>query len=217
VSYRIRSITGLVVTAGLVLACTGTPFATGPVTPASIDTGAPATTPRESRGMARIPSVAGAPRPLAADTYLSPEGFAPALAVTVPDGWFGGGGSSGWGVGQGLNEVEQRYEAVGLEVGVIPTPYDDAVAAFRQIDGLIRQGEPSVGKLAGWESTTFESHAAGEPVLIDEVAPGADIGRFSYRQIFVDADGSTLFIRTEVFEQASKPELELVLASLAPA
>jgi hypothetical protein len=217
VSYCIRSITELVVTAGLVLACTGTPVATGSVTPASVDSSAPTTTPRESHGMARIPSVAGPPRPLDADTYLSPEGFEPVLTVTVPDGWFGGGGSSGWGVGHGLNEVEQRYEAVGLEVGVIPTPYHDAVAAFRQVDGLTRQGQPSVGELAGWESTTFESHAAGEPVLIDEVAPGADIGRFSYRQIFVDADGSTMFIRTEVFEQASKPELELVLDSLAPA
>ena len=216
-SYCIRSITGLVVTAGLILGCTGTPVATGSVTPAFVDSSAPTTTPRESRGMARIPSVAGPPRPLDADTYLSPEGFEPVLTVTVPDGWFGGGGSSGWGVGQGLNEVEQRYDAVGLEIGVIPTPYDDAVAAFRQVDGLIRQGEPSVGELAGWESTTFESHAAGEPVLIDEIAPGADIGRFSYRQIFVDADGSTLLIRTELFDQAFKPELESVLDSLAPA
>ena len=214
--YRSRSITGLVVTASVVLACTGTPMVTGSVTPASVDASVPTTTPRES-DMARIPSVAGPPRPLDAGTYLSPEGFEPVLTVTVPDGWFGGGGRSGWGVGQGLNEVEQRYEAVGLEVGVIPTPYDDAVAAFRQVDGLIRQGEPSVGELAGWESTTFESHAAGEPVLIDEVAPGADIGRFSYRQIFVDADGSTLFIRTEVFDQTSKPKIELVLDLLAPA
>lgn len=215
-SYRLRSITELVVTAGLVLACAGTPVGTGSLTPASVDPSAP-TTPSESPGAARIPTVAGPPRPLDAGAYLSPEGFEPVLTLTVPDGWFGGGGSSGWGVGQGLNEVEQRYEDVGLEVALVPTPYEEAVAAFEEVDGLIRQGERSVGDFGGWKSTTFESHAAAEPVLIDEIAPGADIGRFAYRQIFVDADGSTLFIRTELFDQAAKPELESVLDSVGPA
>ena len=66
-------------------------------------------------------------------------------------------------------------------------------------------------EVAGWDATTFESHAVSERSPSMTSRPRLDIGPSSSQQIFVDADGATILIRREVFHEAPV-QLEQVLA-----
>jgi hypothetical protein len=163
----------------------------------------------------RLPRAAGPPISLEPGTYLTPEGFEPVMSVTVPEGWYGGAGTSGLGLGQGLDELNERFSDVELYVDVIPTSYAEAVAGFQELVGLsAQQNEPAAETFDGYEATTFRARALGENVLLDPIAPGLDIGPAAAQQTFVDVDGITLLIRTAVYDDAAEPVLEQVLASL---
>jgi hypothetical protein len=137
------------------------------------------------------------------------------MSVTVPDGWYGGGSATGLGVGQGNDEVNQRFAGGGFFVDVIPMRYGAAVAAFAKLQGLTFEGEPQVGALDGRQTTTFRAHPRGDHVVLDPIAPGLDISSAHGRQMFIDADGSTLLIRTELNAASFESQLDEVLASLA--
>ena len=162
----------------------------------------------------RLPLVSGPPEQLEPGTYLTPEGFEPVISITVPDGWFGGAGGDSFGVGQGNDEINQRFEDVGLYVSVIDMPYADAVEAFPTLTGLVHEAEPVGGTIDGYETTTFRAHAGAGHVVLDPIAPGSDIGPEGDRQIFIDVDGTTIFVKTEVFDETALPALDGVLASL---
>jgi hypothetical protein len=170
--------------------------------------------PLNTPGEARLPTVAGPPQPLDPGTYLTPEGFAPPVSITVPVGWYGGAGSTGFFVGQGLDEVNQRFADVGLYLDVVQLDYDAAIAAFREIEGVVIQAEPETGTIGGHEATTFEASTEGGQALLDPIAPGIDLTAAAYQQIFVDVGGTTVLIRTEVFNEAAQPALDGVLASI---
>ncbi len=161
-----------------------------------------------------LPVLSGALAPLEAGTYVTPSGFEPAVAVTVPAGWYGGAGGSGFGVGQGWDEVNERSRDVGLNLDVIPTPYDEAVAAFGKLGGLTHRAAPTSGMIDGHESTTFQAQADGEPVLLDPIAPGRDLISQADQQIFIDVAGATVLVRTEIFNETAQPALDAVIASL---
>lgn len=200
----------------LVTGCgqTGGPELESAPSSSAAESGPVSLAPSASAGEPRLPAAAGPPKPLEAGTYLTPEGFEPVISVTVPDGWYGAAGSTEFGVGQGLDEVNQRFEDVGLQLAVIAMPYDEAVAAFQNLEGLTHEGEPTRGVVDGHESTTFRARAAADHVVLDPVIPGADISSESSEQIFIDVDGTTVLIRTEVFDPSAEPALDHVLSSL---
>ena len=188
---------------------------TAPTTPAATTT--PTETPPPSpSGEARLPSGGGRPKPLAPGTYLSPNSFAPVMTVTVPDGWYGVGGTRGFGVGQGLDEVNQRFRDVELYVDVIDMPFGDAVAAFQAIEANWDIDELTPDTIDGREAVTFHAQALGAPVLLeDALGVGIDIGVAEGQQTFVDVGSATILVRTAIYEEAAEPVLDRVLASLA--
>jgi hypothetical protein len=161
-----------------------------------------------------LPTISGPPEPLEAGTYVTPAGFDPAITVTVPDGWYGGALSSGFTVGQGLDEVNERYAGGGIYVEVISAPFDEAVRAFENLAGLVQEGEPERAEIDGRSATTFFVHAEGDPVLFGEIAPGLDVIADTGQVTFIDVQGTTLLVRTEVFDEGVQPALEEVISSL---
>ena len=136
------------------------------------------------------------------------------MSITLPKGWYGGGSANEFGVGQGLDEVEQRFADAGMSVAVIEMAYDEAVAAIGDLDGLTSDREPTTQSLAGFDSTTFYVHAEGDHVVLDPIAPGADITQGTAQVIFIDAGGSTIMIRTEIIDDAGAGPLDGVIASI---
>jgi hypothetical protein len=155
------------------------------------------------------------PVPLDAGTYLTPEGFEPVMSIRLPSGWYGGASLDEFAVGQGLDQTKQTFGGGGLFVAPIAMPYAKAVATFGKLPGLADDREPTTGTLGGYEATTFYAHAQNGHVLLDPIAPGADIGSASAQQIFVDAGDTTILIRTEVIDDAARAEVDEVVASIA--
>ena len=211
---------GTALMAALAMGCAPSPAAPSPVP--SITLAAPRMSESPAMnasatpfpGERPLPVLSGAPAPLEHGTYVTPPGFEPTVAVTVPAGWYGGAGRSGFGVGQGFDEVNERFRDVGLYVDVIPTPYDSAVAAFGKVAGLIQQGAPTSGTIDGHESTTFEARVDGAPVPIDAIAPGLDIVSDAGQQILIDVAGTTVLVRTEVFNEDAQAALDSVISSI---
>ena len=172
---------------------------------------------RRPAGLPRIPATEGTPERLRAGTYQAPEGFEPAVTVTVPDGWWGGGSSSGWSVGQGHDEVHQRYRDAGVLVDVLDLPYRRAVSAYRSVEGVVEDRGSRRHSVDGRRATTFMRHAVAEPVVLeDALGVGADVGPDSRSQTFVDLGGGrTLLVRTEVVDEAAVSAVEGVLASMS--
>ena len=198
--------------AALVLtACGQAPAASQSITPSPSASTASATA--SSSSVARLPLVGGPPEPLAPGTYLTPEGFEPVMSITVPSGWYGAASSSEFAVGQSLDEANE-FAGGGLLVGTIAIPYDEAVAAFGEIADLVHEQPATTGTLGGYDATTFYTHAAADHVILDPVAPGLDVLTSSAQQVFVDADGTTILIRSEVKDDAARAEIEEVMASI---
>jgi hypothetical protein len=152
--------------------------------------------------------------PLAAGTYLTPKGFEPSMSITLPTGWYGGASLQDFGVGQGIDEVHQTFGGGGLAVSALDMPYDQAVAEFGKLPGLDHARKPTTGMLGGYEATTFYAHARSGHVLLDPIAPAADIGTSSTQQVFVDANGTAILIRMELNDDAARAEIEEVIASI---
>jgi hypothetical protein len=198
--------------AALILAACGqAPAASPSITPSASASTASATA--SSSSEARLPLVAGPPEPLAPGTYLTPEGFEPVMSITVPAGWYGAASSSEFAIGQAIDEANE-FAGGGLFVGTIAMPYDEAVAAFADIADLVHEQPATTGTMGGYEATTFYTHAAADHVILDPVAPGTDIGTASAQQVFIDADGTTIMIRSEVNDDAARAEIEGVMASI---
>jgi ABC-type transport system substrate-binding protein len=161
---------------------------------------------------ARLPL--GAPLPLAAGTYLTPEGFEPIMSVTLPDGWYAFASENDFGVGQGFDDVNQTFDGGGFLVSPIAMPYDEAVAEFEKLEGLAHDREPTTGTFGGYEATTFYAHATGDNVVLDPIAPGFDIVAAPGQQVFIEANGTTILIRMEINDEAARAEIEEVLASI---
>lgn len=135
------------------------------------------------------------------------------MSVTVPEGWYGGGGRLSFGIGQGLDEVNERFRDAGVYVDALDLPFDVVVAAFREVEGLDIP-EPTSATVGGYAAITFRARARGEPVVLeDALGTGIDTSSSSDRQIFVDADGTTILIRTELFDDRAASVLDRVLAS----
>lgn len=162
---------------------------------------------------ALLPSALGPPQPLEAGTYLTPAGFDPAVSITVPDGWYGAGGRSGFAVGQGLNE-DNEFADAGLHVAAVPLPYDEATATFEQLEGVVFSEPTSTTELDGHEATVFHGSPSGDQVLLDALVPGIDLNALSHEQIFVDVDGQTILIRTELHSDDAEGALTEVIDSL---
>ena len=192
----------------------GSPSSAAATAPALAPEPEPTTGATSAGAVQRLPRSAGPPHPLEPGTYLTPEGFEPPVAVTVPGGWFGGAGSSGFGVGQGNDEVNQRFGDVGLYLDAIRMPYDDAVAAFRRLEGVSLEAEPVDGTIGGYEATIFRPQPVREPILLDPIVPRSDLTSEIHHVIFIDVRGTTVFIKTEVFDDEALPVLEQVIDSI---
>lgn len=200
---------GALLVALLLSGCAGTEPAGRPSVPtvAGVELIRPGSLPR-------LP-LSGPPLPLRAGTYVTPDGFEPVLSLEVPGGWWGGGTPDGWSVGRGNDEVRQRYRDAGILVEVLDLAYDDAVAVFRSIDGLTHERDPLRHQVAGRPATTFWAHAAAEPVILDALGRGADVGPHGWSQTFVEVGATrTLLIRTEVVDDTAAPAVRRVLESL---
>jgi hypothetical protein len=114
------------------------------------------------QAFSQVPNTGGAPAPLAPGTVSSPEGFEPALTFDVPDGWYGGGDGSGFGIGQGLNEAEQRFGGGGIQVEVLQMPVDEAAQRFAKVKG-IDAGKPATAEVDGRPATVFSGHPTEGP------------------------------------------------------
>jgi hypothetical protein len=144
----------------------------------------------------------------------SPDGFAPETTFKVPAGWFGGGDAAGWGIGQGLDEVHQRFQDVSISVAALAMPLAKALRVFRSVDGLTL-GRASTGRLAGHRTVVFHAEPTKGPVGIDTFN-GIDVNRFSTSQIFLAVGaGETLLIRTEVVDPQSVKAMSKVLQTFA--
>lgn len=161
-----------------------------------------------------LPTGLGPPQPIQAGTYLTPEGFDPAVSITVPDGWYGAAGESGFAVGKGLTEDGEFAEA-GIYVAPIPVPYDEAITIFEELEGVEFSEPPSTVELDGREATVFHGSPVGDQVLLDDLLPGIDLNAAAHQQIFVDVDGQALLIRTELHSDDAEGELADVISSLA--
>ena len=210
--YVATNLRSFILTALVLAGCSqGTTSTTMAVRP-SPSPGAPS--PSASSAEPRLPFVSGAPVPLEAGTYLSPEGFAPVMSIALPTGWYGGGSAREFSAGQGIDEVEQRFAGGGLYVSPIDMAYDEAVAAFSNLDGLTADHEPTTQSMGGHDSTTFYVHAEGGRVVLDPIAPGLDVNAGTAHVIFIDAGGTTILIRTELFREAGAGPLDDVIASI---
>ena len=163
---------------------------------------------------ARIPVVSGPPVALEPGTYLSPEGFAPVISITVPEGWFGSGSAADFAAGQGLDEVNQRFADAGLYVNTIDMAYDAAAVAFGALDGVTVDQPPTTQAIGGHDSTTFYVHAEDGQVILDPIAPGVDVNEATAQVMFIDVDGTTVMIRTELFDDSGAEPLDGVIASI---
>lgn len=152
------------------------------------------------------------PGEVAAGVVRSPAGFVPAITFRVPPGWFGAGDEQGWGIGKGVNLVEQRFESVAMQVEVLDMPLNEAVETFQRIEELA-PGPPKTGRVGPHRTATFSVTFPGGRGL-EELGTGGDINEYSDQQIFVDVAGRTVLLRTEVFEGEARDELLQVLRSL---
>ena len=208
--YVATNLRSFILTALVLAGCTqGATSTSGTLRP-SASPGVPS--PSVSSAEPRIP--VGAPVPLEAGTYLTPEGFAPVMSITLPTGWYGHGSAREFGVGEGVNEVDQRWAGAGMYVNPIEMAYDDAVAAFGELVGLTSDQKPTTQSFRGFDSTTFYVHAEGDHVVLGPIAPGLDITAGTAQVIFIDADGTTIMIRTELFDDAGPGPLDDVIASI---
>lgn len=205
----------LVLVAVIASACgQGAPSASPSVDAPSVAASVAESSASASPSAARLPTVSGPPQALEAGTYLTPEGFEPAVAITVLDGWYGAAGGSGFGVGQGLNEAEERFDDAELYLDVIPVPYDEAVAILGEIEGIVF-GEPSSTiEVDGHEATLFHGSPAGEAVPLDALLPGIDLNSSSGQQILIDVDGETILVRTGLYSDEAEDALNEVIESL---
>lgn len=181
-------------------------------TPGASATGASASV-ASPQVFSEVPNTGGAPAALAPGTVSSPEGFEPALTFDVPDGWYGGGDVGGFGIGQGLNEAEQRFAGGGIQVEVLQMPVDEAAQRFAKVKG-IDAGKPTTAEVDGRPATVFSGHPTDGAVGLDALGTSADVNEFSEQQIFVDLRDQTLLIRTEVSEPTADDEIASVLQSL---
>jgi hypothetical protein len=145
---------------------------------------------------------------------VTPDGFEPVVSVTIPDGWYGGAYASGFTVGQGIDDAQQRYADVGLYLDVIDLPYEEAVVGVGQLSGLVEDAAPTSTEIDGHPATTFHVHAEGDHVVLDAIAPGLDIIAEAGPLTLIDVDGTTILVRTEIFDEAAEPTLEEVVGSL---
>jgi hypothetical protein len=179
---------------------------------ASVSAGSSDAASSASPSEARLPTAAGPPQPLEAGTYLTPEGFEPAVSITVPDGWYGAAGQSGFGVGQGMNQGEFADAFIGLDL--VRLPYDEAVATFGALEGTVFSEPSSTMQLDGHEATVFHGSPLSDHVLLDELVPGIDLTATAHQQILVDVDGQTILIRTELPSDDAEGALAEVIESL---
>lgn len=205
----------LILVAVIVSACgQGAPSASPSVDAPSVAAFVAESSATASPSAARLPTAFNPPEALEAGTYLTPEGFEPAVAITVLDGWYGGAGQSGFGVGQGFNEAEERFADAGVLLDVIPVPYDEAVAILGQLEGIVFSQPSSTIELDGHDATVFHGSPEGEPVLLDALLPGIDLPPGSHQQILIDVGGETILVRTELFSDDAEGALNEVIESL---
>jgi hypothetical protein len=113
-----------------------------------------------------------------------------------------------------LDIANARFADAGLYVNVIDKPYAEAVSVFEALPGLEQRAEPTTAMVGGHNATVFEARANTDHVLLDRLAPGLDIGTTAGKQIFVDVNGATVLIRTEVNSASAQAALDAVVASL---
>jgi hypothetical protein len=157
----------------------------------------------------------GEPQALSAGCHESPTGFSPRLRFCLPSGWYGSGDATAFGIGQGLDTVNQRFADVAIQIETLKLGIDDAVAAFKTVPGLI-PGTAAELTVAGRPAKEFRAKLAGDSVGLDKLGSGSDINEFSDVQLFVQVGTDrTLLIRTEIVKATAKPELVGVLQSLS--
>lgn len=167
-------------------------------------------------GERRLPRTVGPPRRLEPGRYLSPEGFAPEMSVAVPEGWYGGGSASGWGVGQGHDEVKEEFLDAEIHVDVLRMPFGAALEAFGAVEGLYQRENPRSTEIDGHRAVTYYASPVGDQVLLEEAfGLRIDISSGEGRQTFVQFDDdTTVFIRGQVIDDAATPAFEAALSSL---
>lgn len=161
---------------------------------------------------ARLPTAFGPPEPLEPGTYLTPERFEPVVSISVGEGWYGTAGQLGFAVGQGLDDGE--FADAGLYGTVVPVAYDEAVATFGELEGVVFSEPSSSMKLDGHDATVFHGGPLGDQVPLDELVPGIDLNTLAHQQMFVDVDGQTLLIRTELRSDDAESALTEVIDSI---
>jgi hypothetical protein len=162
---------------------------------------------------AQVPDTGGPPAPLLPGAVASPEGFKPRMTFDVPEGWFGGGDTSGFGIGKGVNYAEERFDKVGIEVTLLDMPLDEAASRFATIKG-IEAGKPTSERIDGHAAIRFAARLTGPPVALQALGADADINEAVTEEFFVDIGSNSLLIRTEVNDAGAEDELSDVLNSL---
>lgn len=140
----------------------------------------------------------GDPPRLAVGPYRTRPGFVPATTFRVDAGWYGSGDREGWGVGKGLNTIEQRFGVAGIYATPLSLRYATAVSRFKALKTLVA-GPATTTRIGGYPAVTFRATVTGDHALLPGIAPGVDVVNTRGQQTFVNVRGTTVLIRTEVF------------------
>lgn len=161
-----------------------------------------------------LPRVYGPPKPLDPGTYQTDPSFPLPISFTVPAGWYGGQGNTGFGIGQGLDTVRQDFRDGGLYLDVLAMPLEKAVEAFQNVEGM-DAGQPQTTELAGYPGVVFYPIAQQQVLLEDALGIPIDIlpNPDPDPVIFVDVEGTTVIFRTAAFNEEGRRAVDQVLES----
>jgi hypothetical protein len=143
-----------------------------------------------------LESSAGAPPELRAGLVTSPEGSDVVVTFEVPAGWYGSGGTEGFGIGKGLDEEIEDFADVGVFLHILDLSVDEAVQGFSQLEGLEAQA-PEPATVDGRPGKSVEVAITADRVILEPIGIRADIPQGPAVVTFVDVDGQTVMISVQ--------------------
>ena len=98
------------------------------------------------------------------------------VSFEVPAGWYGSGGTEGFGIGKGLDEEIEDFADVGVFVHVLDISADEAVRGFSRLEGLDAR-PPTVAMVDGRPGSSVEVAITADRVVLEPIGIRADIPR----------------------------------------
>lgn len=161
-----------------------------------------------------LPRAYGPPKQLNPGTYQTDPSFPLLVSFTVPAGWYGGQGDTGFGIGQGIDTVRQDFRDGGIYFDVLAMPLEKAVEAFQNVEEM-DAGQPQSTELAGYPGVMFYPIAQRQVLLEDALGIPIDIlpNPDPDPVIFLDVEGTTVIIRTGAYNEEGRRAVDQVLES----